>query len=296
MAKVTKPANNKSSERQISAKSLAVRSARLRHFLHRTVTITPGEFYALSRPLLRNGWLAAYILLPILAAQLSLFWRPVVGVYVTALALVAFVVLALRHEAARFVALAASTIPLAMMVNLSLPQTSAFNQTVILYDTLLFLALAYQFMFMHSHPLPSKRFSVRDYGLWLALMLVVGQILGLISYALLGHQFAFGGTSLPLLAVASATFAFAEELLFHGLIQQRAAQILHPAMAALLSSLLFVVLSIGHTNILVPTVALITGGTLSFIYYKQQNLILTTTANIISKLIYLGLLASFTLR
>lgn len=247
-------------------------------------------------PLTKNFWMFAYIILALIGAQSALLVSPIVGIYINAVAFAALVGLALWKSAARQLAISAAILPVATMVTLSLPQSSTFAQTIVFYDTILLLALVYRFMFTLDHPLPYTKLTTRGYAFALPCMLVIGQILGVIGYALLRHHYTFDNISLPLVAATSVVFAFTEETFFRGLIQQRAALVIHPAMAAVLSAILYASATIGHTSILVPLFALLSGAVLSITYYKKQNLILTVAINAMMKLTYVGLLAAFIFR
>lgn len=279
MAKQTKPPVSKTS-RSLAATKRASKS------LTRTL-----------RPLYKNIWLFAWILIAIGASQIALFADPIVGVFVNAAAFVSLVGLALWQEKARHLAISAAILPVATMISLSLPQTSAFAQAVVFYDSILILALIYRFAFTLDYPLKNSRLTMLGYAFALPLMLVIGQVLGVIGYGLLRHQYGYGNASLPLVAATAVVFAVAEATLFQGLIQQRAAQVLHPGVAAALAALLFTAFTFGHTGSwLSPLFGLILGVTLAITYFKKQNLILTIAVNAGAKLAYIGLLASFILR
>jgi membrane protease YdiL (CAAX protease family) len=246
------------------------------------------------RPLFAHFWIFAWIIVAVAAAQLSLFGKPVVGVYVNAAAFASLIALALWQERARQLATSVAILPVATMVNLSLPQTSAFAQAVVFYDSILILALIYRFAFTIDFPLSNTRLSLRGYAFALPLMLVAGQVLGTLGFVLLRHQYAYGNTPLSLVAAVAVLFAISEEMLFRGLIQQRATQLLHPALAAALSALTFAAFTFGHTgSYLSPLFGLILGLALAATYYKKQNLILTITINAATKLAYVGLIAGF---
>ncbi len=244
----------------------------------------------------QNWWLAPVVAVLVAASQLALWWKPAFGVYVNAAVFVAFCALALWREVYRKLAISLAILPVTTMITLSLPQSSDFAQAVVFYDALLLLTLIYRFWFTIDEPLPNTSLTARGYGVTLPLMLVVGQLLGTVGYLMLRNFYAYTPTSLPLVAAASVVFAIAEEMLFRGLIQQRAAKIIHPALAAVLSTLLYTFVSISHSTPLVPLFALLSGAVLGFTYYKKQNLMLTITINVMSKLAYIGLLATFTLR
>jgi membrane protease YdiL (CAAX protease family) len=179
------------------------------------------------------------------------------------------------------------------MVSLSLPQSSTFAQTMVFYGALLLIALVYRFVFTLDHPLTYTKVSVKGYATALPMMIVIGEVLGVIGYGLLRNHYIYGHVSLSLIAGCSVIFAFAEEAFFRGLIQQRASLIVNPVLAMLLSVVTYTAVSIDHTTILAPVFALISGIVLSFVYYKKQNILLTFVLNATMKLTYVGLLASF---
>jgi membrane protease YdiL (CAAX protease family) len=247
-------------------------------------------------PLRKGRGLAAGVVFLILAVQLALLWKPIVGIYVNAAAFAVLCGIALVRESYRKLAISVAILPVATMITLSLPQSSHFAESVVFYDALLLLALVYRFWFTIDEPLSNTALTLRGYGLTLPLMVVVGQLLGGASYLTLRNYYAYQPTSLPLVVVASIVFAIAEEMLFRGLIQQRAAKIMHPALAAVVSAILYASVNIDHSTIWAPAMGLLIGAVLSFIYFKKQNLLLTITVNAMSKLAFLGLLATFVLR
>lgn len=248
------------------------------------------------KPLRQNWALCLGTILLLAAAQLSLRWRPAVGVYVNAGVFAAFCGLALWREQFRKLAISLAILPVAMMITLSLPQANNFAEAVVFYDALLLLALVYRFWFTIDEPVQSTALAARGYGLTLPLMVVVGQALGGVGYLLLRMHYMYLPVSLPLVAAASVVFAIAEEMLFRGLIQQRAAKVMHPALAAVLSAVAYALFTIDHSTSLGPLFGLLMGAVLSFIYFKKQNLLLTITVNAMSKLAYIALLATFVLR
>jgi membrane protease YdiL (CAAX protease family) len=259
---------------------------------------TPAKIAKQSTPVSTPKSFRVFIcvLVPLAAAQIALLVNPIVGVYVNAAAFAALVALALRQAAARQLAISAAILPVANMVTLSLPQSSAFNQSMVFYDALLLVALLYRFWFTLDQPLPYSRLAAKGYAFALPLMVVLGEALGVLGYGMLRNHYPYHGVSLPLVALVVVVLAITEETFFRGLIQQRAALVMSPILAATLSTLLYTLVSIGHVTILAPLFALLAGAVLSLTYYKKQNLVLTTTINAAMKLTYLGLLASFTLR
>ena len=251
------------------------------------------------RPYGRYLWLCLVVVTLVGAAQTALYLRPLVGVYVDAVSFAILIGLALRRERSRHFLIAVSIIPLAMLVGLSLPKTNAFQQTTNLALIFLVLGLTYQYLFTIDYPLERTRLRLTRQGYLFAipLMVVLGQALGLLGYGLLRQQYDFRGTSLIFVALGAVVYAIAEEILFRGLIQQKAMQLCHPAIAAAVTTLLYASLTVGHRGgILTPVFGLILGAVLSVIYYRKQNILLTMTINISAKLTYIGLVAIFVLR
>jgi membrane protease YdiL (CAAX protease family) len=256
-----------------------------------------GKTIARTRPLFKNFWLFLLIVIGIVGSQLSLFAKPIVGVYITALTLVALAVAALVKQFSLQLALSAAIISVATMINLSLPQSLYFAQVATFYDSLLVLGLIYRFIFTLDYPVETTRLRLKGYATAIPLMVVLGQLIGVGGYALLRHQYLFGNTSLPLVAGMSVIFAIGEEVVLRGLIQQRASLVLHPIVAAVLSAILTAALSFGHRGSwLTPLFGLIAGIALATTYYKRNNLILTITLNASMKLAYVGLVAGFVFR
>jgi membrane protease YdiL (CAAX protease family) len=249
-----------------------------------------------SRPYTKNSPLGLILLICVAAPQLVLIHHSIGGSYVTVAAFAALVIIAAIKSNWRNLCLSTAIIPLALMVNLSLPKVSFFEQTVIFYAAILLLAQVYRYLFTLDEPLKKSTLSFRGYIVALPYMFVTGQILGIIGYSMLRHNYPFGHEALPVVAVTSVFFAIAETTLFQGLIQQQAARQFHPRIAAILAMLLYPIVTIGHTTIWAPVFALLVGAVLALTYYRKQNLLLTMTINALSKLAYVGLMASFIFR
>lgn len=249
------------------------------------------------KPFKKNSWMAGAIILAIAASQLTLFWKPAVGIYINAMAFALLVGLALWQKTARQLAISVAILPVATMISLSLPETTAFAQIMVFYDAILVLGLIYRFVFTLDYPLKNTSLKASGYLLAVPLMLVIGQLLGAVGYGLLRNQYGYGDTPLPLVAAAAVVFAIAEETLFRGLIQQRGSQVLNPVIAGAMTAILYALFTFGHTGSwLTPLFGLIMGTTLAVIYYKKQNLILTISVNAAAKLTYVGLMATFIFR
>jgi membrane protease YdiL (CAAX protease family) len=242
--------------------------------------------------------LVSYILIfgAVIAGQVSLFYKPNLGAYLTAAALALLMGIATLSDVNRKLALSAAIIPLLSMINLSIVQQSAFEQTAILYSSMLVLALAYRFILAPGTTPVNSHLSLRGYLGSLSLMAIVGALLGLLGYKLLINSYIFGGTRFWQVIIVAIVGACAEEALFRGLIQRQATQLMRPVYAAALTSLLYLTLSSSHFTGWSLLVGAVSSATLSTIYVIKPNLILTTTLNLASKLIYIGLVASFVLR
>jgi membrane protease YdiL (CAAX protease family) len=242
-----------------------------------------------------KAWMAAYVAAAIVIPQVTLLWRPLVGTYATVFALVALLILALRSEQARRLAIAAAILPVTLLVSLSLPQSDAFTQAGEFYSTVLLLVIMCNYTFSFHEPLDFSALG-KQYWLLLPLMVVVGEVLGALGYgALRNTPYIFHGVPTYLVAVGAVIFAVAEELLFRGHIQQQAGKVLHPVVAAALTVVVYATVYMAHGSALPFIFALLSGTVLSTVYYFKQNLLLTTTANAVMKLTYLGLLATFVL-
>jgi membrane protease YdiL (CAAX protease family) len=251
-----------------------------------------SKFTSPLKPLTKNLWVGVLIAILLAAPLLALVWRPIVGAYVTAAVFLLLMSLALWAERFRTLAISAAILPLALMVNLSLPHTSVFVQTTVFYITILLLTLIYGYLFALDVPVKVSALG-KKYVILLPFMVVVGEILGLVGYSFLYHHYALHSTSLALVAAVSVVFAIAEEMFFRGLLQQQASKLLHPGVAAALSVVAYTFMGVSHGTILTALFALIAGIVLSTTYYFKQNLVLTTTINACMKLTYVGLIATF---
>jgi membrane protease YdiL (CAAX protease family) len=254
------------------------------------------NLHAKWKPLRKSGYIWLITMTLLVAAQSTLIWAPKVGIYVNAIALAGLVTMALVREEARKVAISMAIIPVANMVTSSILPRTIMGSTVILYVTILLLALIYRFIFTLEYPTLKTKLFVKGYGYGLPLMLLIGQIVGVIGYAFLRNHYPYKDYSLPLVAVMAIVFAFTEETLLRGLIQQQGQLLFNPIVAALSTTILYVFLVIDHGTMLTLPVAMLMGGVLSFVYYKKQNLLLTFALNAAAKLVYTGLVAGFILR
>lgn len=252
-----------------------------------------------SRKLAANSYgffLLFFILGAIGLSQLSLAIAPLAGVYANATALALLLLLALWEERARLAALAASVLPLVTMVNLALPQGSAFAQAGVFYGMLLALAFVYRKLFAREQPMQNIRLRLAGYVLVLPLFIVIGQALGVMAFGLLGGtggELPFEGVAAPLLTAGLGLFVVAEELFFRGLLQERAGRVMHPVLAIVLTSGAYAALTLPLGNLAVTLFAAFANLLLSSAYYLKPNLILTITTNATLKLLHLGLFVTF---
>jgi len=256
--------------------------------------ITSGRKFAKLLPLAANWPIVALAFLSVAVPQLALLWRPAVGAYATAMMLLALMTLALRKERLRKLALAAAVYPLSLFIAMTLPITGTFDRAAAFYDVLLLFSIAYSLIFALTPPY-EKTLSRKTYLLWLPIMVVVGEALGGLGYALLRHHYEFTGTVVPLV-VGAGVFAIAEELFFRGLLQRQAAKVMHPAAATAAASLAYAAAAIGHGTWLPAAFALLSGAALSTIFYFKPSVLLTTIANMTMKLTYFGLMWTFVLK
>jgi membrane protease YdiL (CAAX protease family) len=240
-------------------------------------------------------WLFYYIAAAIASSQIAFRINATVGVYATFAALVICLVLAIRYQFARTLAISVAIIPLASIIAMCIPQTSAFGQAVVFYDAILILALVYRFMFTLTEPRHTDT-SLRpsEYVKALPTLLILGQLIGGSAYLLLsqGH-YDYAGTAFGIVVGAAILFAIAEEMLFRGLVQSQGRTVFHPVMGAILSTTLGVVLSIGQGVWQASLVALISGAVLAAVYHRKPNLLLTIVLNASAKIVYVLLLANF---
>jgi membrane protease YdiL (CAAX protease family) len=148
-------------------------------------------------------------------------------------------------------------------------------------------------MFTLKQPTEQTSLGIKGYALVVPLLIVAGQILGVMAYGMLRNTFPFAGVSLPLVTAAMIVFTIAEEMTFRGLIQRCATSVMHPVLALLLTAGLYTAMTITVHNIAATLFAAVASLVLSFAYYAKPNLILTIAANTTFKLLFLGLILTF---
>jgi membrane protease YdiL (CAAX protease family) len=285
---------DKSDPRLLSGRKKPTKKSR-NNFLRspfRLVSVMTSRL-AVLRP---HAGLGTIVAAAITGSQATLIWAPRVGLFASVACFIVLIVLSLRRELARPVLISLAVLPVANIVSSSFITHSVLTRTTIFYVTVLVLAQLYRYFFALDTPLKITKLSARGYAFALPAMVVVGQVLGLIGYAFLRHQYAFSHVSLPLIAVLSVLFAICEEIFLRGLIQQQAARLFHPLIAAIIAASIYIFLALSHQTLLTLGPAIFMGIALSMTYYKKQNLLLTVAMNAAAKLTYIGLLATFILK
>jgi membrane protease YdiL (CAAX protease family) len=239
-------------------------------------------------------WLFASLIVLVLGMQVAFLYDPVYGVYATATALAACLIIALCSPAARMVAIATACIPVAYMVSLCVAQPHPLFRSAVLYASLFALTLVYRLQFGLARPGSYYRLGFGGYMRLLPAMLVLGQLFGVLMYGGLRGLYPYAGSSVGMVVGVAVLFASTEELFFRGLLQPSAAKAMHPGMAAVLSATLFACLSIGTGQWVNTGIAFAMGLVLAAVYYKNQHVLLTMTLNITAKLVFLGALATLT--
>jgi membrane protease YdiL (CAAX protease family) len=249
---------------------------------------------ARSIGLTRNLWDGIYVACALIDLQLAVLWRPIVGVYVVAAALVSLLGLALWTERVRKLAISAAILPVALTVGFALPLTSGFARICILYGTILLLTLMSEYLFSRgeSAATPDRR---RSQLLTVPAGVLIGGVIGASGYMLFRGQYYFGGTAFPVAAIAAVAFAITEELFFRGLIQRQAGKLMHPAAAILLTVIAYTCMSVGHGGVTTAFFAVASSFELCVLYELRHNLLLNSAANIAMKLSYLYLVFRFVL-
>lgn len=243
----------------------------------------------------QHYWTMTVISLSIAAPPLFYLWRPIVGVYADAAALAILLAAGIYAPHARKLTIAAAILPIAAITTVCLPHISVFVRITVYYATILMFSLLYRYLFSLDSPDHLQSGLGKKYVFSIPSMVVVGELLGGLGYILLRHQYAYKGVSLELVAPAVIIFAFSEEMLFQGLIQELASRIMNPKLAAILAVICYAFTTVSYTNNLPMIFGLISGIVLAITYYLKKNLMLTTAVNALMKLTYIGLVATFIL-
>lgn len=233
------------------------------------------------------------IVASVVMSQILLLLAPLAGVFTNVVLLIFLSILALRDKKLRVVAIAVSVLPITNFICMAFPQTNTFNQALIFYCTMLLLAIVYRYMFIKDKSIRLKKLKFKNRSLFILSSIVMGVVLGALTYGLVRDQYQFIGTPLSTLAVALIVFAIAEELLFRGLIQEGVAKTVNSRFAAISTAILYTAAAIPLGITTMTFIVLISGVVLSAIYYLKHSLMLTITTNLIGKFVLLGALAAF---
>jgi len=243
-----------------------------------------------------NTWIVIVYGTLLCATQLCLIWHPILGLGLSTFCLFLLTTGALVRESLRKLSISLAILPTVQIAHSAIITHNAFQSTTILYVMLLLLALIYRYMFTLDEPVEKSRLKLKGHLFGLPLMIIIGEGLGLIGYAFLRNHYAYTHISLPLICAACIVFAFAEEMFLRGLVQQQAARIVHPLLAAVLAAVIYIPLAISRTSLLTIGPAVAMGIMLAVVYHLKHNLLLSTAINAAAKLTYVGLVATFILR
>jgi membrane protease YdiL (CAAX protease family) len=230
------------------------------------------------------------------ASQFVFIWFSTIGMVALAVCLVALAALSILREETRTTAISMSILPMTELAHSSIVTRSEFQSAAVLYGLLLLLTLPYRYLFTLDEPTQLTRLKLKGHVFGLPLMVMLGEGLGLVGYGFLQHSYPYQGISLPLVCMGAVVFAFAEEMLLRGLIQQQASRTIHPLLAAGIAAVLYVPLATNRHHLLSLGPAIAMGVVLAAVYHVKHNLLLSTAINAAAKLTYVGLVAAFVLR
>lgn len=245
----------------------------------------------------KHTTLSAGALCMVIAAQATLIRAPAIGIYINAAALVGLTAIALANNKLRNLALSLGIIPVANMAlaSVSTQHPNGLTNTLVYDGLLLSLAAIYRLIFTPDSKATAAKINWKQLGILAPLMIVLGQVIGVIGYAFLGHHYLFTGYKLTTAAGMAALFAVCEEVFFRGLIQKQASKFLHPIGAAIGTAALYVTLGLAQNTLLNLPVSVTLAIALTLTYYKTKNLGLTILLNLTAKLAYVGLVTGFIL-
>ena len=228
-----------------------------------------------------------------LATQLTLMHAPVVGLYVNVISLTVFGSVALLSVSLRKLSISLAIIPVTQMVSSTIMTSNVFMTDIVFYTVLLALVLVYRYLFTLDEPVADSQLKAKGILVGVPLMVLIGQILGIGTYAILRHNYPFDGISVTLVVAACIIFAIAEEMFLRGLVQQQVSRIVHPLLAAFLAVVLYVALAFNNHIPVTLGAALFSGLILAGVYYLKRNVLLCIALNASSKILYVGLVVIF---
>lgn len=241
----------------------------------------------------RGTAMPAVIVAFLLVSQLLWYVAPQVGVYANQFAVAGLLIIGLHTERYRRLALSVAILPAVNACVVLFGHQAQPLQTIIIYVVLLALTLVYRYVFMSDKSLSSDRLHKKEYVYAVSLMIVVGQVLGIAAFGVLGHS----DVRLMTLPIALAILfvgmaAITEELFFRGLVQQFALKIIHAVPAIALTTIIYALFCVSSPAWWGIGYALICSTVLSIVYSFRQNLILTTVLNVTAKLVFVWLVFS----
>lgn len=254
-------------------------------------SITAGVTMSLTK--LPRAFVFIGILLLAAIPPLLLHLNPVAGVYSIFFALILLFLLAYNDQASRKTAISLAVVPCALMVSVVLSPATVFEQSLLLYDTLLVLAVSYRLLFGFGGPAIARTRTWQTYWLQFPACVIVGQLLGGAGYLLLKHHNQYSGVALNVLIPGAILFAITEEVVFRGVIERSAATEFSRWWAILVPVAAYTALAALQGNLFITAFAALSSLTLSAIYAVQPDLLLTTTTNITMKLLFIGFLSFF---
>lgn len=245
----------------------------------------------------RLNVLGTVLALAVSLAQLGLVLYPgPLVVYITVGVLVLLSTVAFAVTAARSAALSLMLLPATQFFGLSVPLASRFLHATVGYVVLFALVVAYRFV-MYTNPKLVKSPQLSKQNLIvLPLAIVGGQILGGLWYLALRHSHGFSHIPVGLLAGFLVLSAIVEELYFRGMVQPHAAAAFGRWTAAGMMTIVFAAAYVFAGTLWTAALGLLMGGLLALLYAWKQSSLLCLVGNVMAKLTFVGLFATFTLR
>ncbi len=247
----------------------------------------------LTAPELQRNLLVFGVCILLLGGTQALLWRrPQVGIFLNAVVLLGFSVFALLRKEARKAVIGLSVVPMTTVAVGSLGQKPGFGVLCLYYGVIAGLSRIYMHLFA------ARRKKRRRANKWqqvqmVSLMIVVGQVVGALGFWVLGSNYPFADTPLPLVFAAVAGFALAEEMLLRGLIQRQGSVYFHPALAAQGAALVGAFLAISGGGALAVPFGLVLHSLVSLVFYYKPNLAYSFALNVAAKFTYVFLIVVF---
>jgi membrane protease YdiL (CAAX protease family) len=234
--------------------------------------------------------IATLITLAPVISLITIYSNPLLGVYINAITLAILATVAIKYEKYRKLSISIAIVPIVHLFNLSAPQDDLLLRTVIFYSLLLLLTLTYRYLFTLEAPKkPTSLSAIIALQALLIIMIIIGQW----QSEALQTYFPFGIDSTSLTVFIFILFAIIEEAYFRGLVQANAISEVGKKSSVIIATLLFGFSFLGPDMPLALIFGIISGLLLSLLYVIRRSLILNIAANMLSKLLLIGLLAIF---